>query len=84
MLGIMTPTEMLHAFAPEFATLAVGILTAAYNWAAKPRTPEELLAMSPRRAAFHRWMAAVFPDPQKAAEATWQFFKNTHERLPRK
>ena len=46
--------------------IVVGVLTGAFNWAAKPRTPEELAAMHPRRAAFHRFMAATFPDPQKA------------------
>lgn len=69
---------------PELVTLAVGVVTGAFNWATKKRSREELEAMSPRRAAFHRFMTAAFPDPAKALEAVWQFVKNTHERLPPK
>lgn len=69
---------------PTLVTLAVGMGTATFNWATKPRTPEELAAMSPRRAAFHRFMAAAFPDPQKAIEAAWQFWNSTREKLPSK
>ncbi len=47
-------------------------------------TKEELEAMSPRRAAFHRFMAGVFPDPEKAIEAVWQFARNTHDKRPPK
>lgn len=69
---------------PELVTLAVGVATGAFNWATKKRSREELEAMSPRRAAFHRFMTGLFPDPQKTIEAVWQFWKNTHDRLPPK
>lgn len=65
-------------------TLAMGIFFSVFNWAAKPRTKEELEAMPARAAAFFRFMAATFPDPHKATEAAWQFWKNTHDRLPPK
>jgi uncharacterized protein YjiS (DUF1127 family) len=65
-------------------TISIGLGTGLFNWAAKPRTVEELNAMSARRAAFHRFMNGVFPDPQKAIEAAWQFWKNTHDTLPPK
>ncbi len=69
---------------PETVMALVGVGTAIFNWAAKPRTKEELEAMSPRRAAFHRFMAGVFPDPEKAIEAVWQFARNTHDKRPPK
>ncbi len=67
---------------PGTVTALIGLLTTCFNWLAKPRTAEEYAAMSPRRAAMHRWMAAVFPDPAKAIEAVWQFAKNTHDQRP--
>lgn len=54
---------------PFFVTLAFGVAFGAFNWIAKPRTALEYAVMSPRRAAFHRFMAATFPDTQKAFES---------------
>lgn len=65
-------------------TFVLGVTTGVFNWLTKPRTPEELLAMPPRVAAFFRFMNAVFPDTPKTFESIWQFWKNTHDRLPPK
>lgn len=62
----------------------VAIITAIFNFATKPRTPEQLAKLPPRLAAFLRLMNAVFPDPEKTIEAVWQAWKNTHDRLPSK
>lgn len=69
---------------PATMTALVGLAASVFNWIAKPRTAEEYAAMSPRRAAISRFLAGVFPDPQKAFEAAWQFVKNTHDQLPPK
>lgn len=90
-LGAMSLPIPLPAFAsanPEatvfFGTIAVVCLAAAFNFATKPRTPEEMALFSPRVAAFFRFMNAVFPDPEKALEAIWQAWNDTRARLPSK
>lgn len=69
---------------PTVVTVVITGLITVFNYFAKPRTPEELAAMSPRKAAVHRFLNAVFPDPQKTGEAVWQFWNETHDRLPPK
>lgn len=54
---------------PVYVALLVGCAASAFNWVAKPRTAQEYAAMSPRRAAIHRFMAALFPDPAKTIES---------------
>lgn len=68
----------------EIAFLAFMVFAAAFNFVTKPRTPEELASFSPRAAAFFRFMNGAFPDPEKILEASWQFWKGTHDRLPSK
>jgi hypothetical protein len=67
---------------PALVTLAIPFLTALFNWACKPRTQDEYLAMSPRAAAFFRFMASTFPDPAGIINAVWQAWANTHELPP--
>ena len=67
---------------PEDVVFILGLLTALFNWAAKPRTAEEYQALPPRLAAFLRFMAGAFPDPRKVTEAVWQAWNNTHDRRP--
>lgn len=51
---------------PALLSLGVALGGAIFNWVCKPRTAAEYAAMSPSRAGFFRFMAATFPDPEKA------------------
>lgn len=53
----------------------VPTVAAIVNALTRPRTPEEYSVMPARLAAFLKFLRAVFPDPQKAAEAATQFMQ---------
>lgn len=66
---------------PAIVSLVLVPLTMALvNATLRPRTQEEYAALPPKVSAFLKFLRAVFPDPQKAAQAAGQFLSNSNEK----
>lgn len=72
--------DWLEAHPALVSLVLVPFVMALVNAILRPRTAEEYAALPPRLSAFLKFLRAVFPDPQKAAQAAAQVVSGTHTK----
>jgi hypothetical protein len=72
--------DWLEAHPAIVSLVLVPLVMALVNAVLRPRTPEEYAALPPRFSAVLKFLRAVFPDPQKAAQAAAQVLSGSNEK----
>lgn len=73
-------TDWLESHPAIVSLVLVPMTMALVNATLRPRTQEEYAALPPRVSAFLKFLRAVFPDPQKAAQAAAQVVSGSNAK----